>query len=244
MRSKPHKKDCKTKESVSTEKKRAELIERTEKFLSDWESLKQRGIDVKTLQKTLGFSRATYYRKRKLLQDLRNGIEPPSKRPKNIRRACWTEAQEGLVLKIRQENPTYGKQKIAIILRRNPEGKLSESTVGRILKVLKERGLVGVSPSASRGKKHREFNGHAQPWTFKEYDKMVLGERVQIDHMSAEKNSLQIKQFSAWERKSRHLTEQIYDSAESSDAKAFLLELIETAPYPILSVQLDGGAES
>ncbi|GHU14571.1 hypothetical protein FACS189449_11440 [Alphaproteobacteria bacterium] len=96
MRSKPHKKDCKSKESVSTEKKRVELLEQTEKLVNNWEALKQRGIDVETQQKTLGFSRATYYRKRKLLQDLRDGIMPPSKRPKHVRMACWTASQEDL----------------------------------------------------------------------------------------------------------------------------------------------------
>ncbi|GHT99864.1 hypothetical protein FACS1894126_6170 [Alphaproteobacteria bacterium] len=98
-------------ETVSTEKKCAELLEQTEKLVNDWETLKKQGVDVKILQKTLGFSRATYYRKRKLLQDLRDGIEPPSKRPKHVRMACWTVPQEVLVLKIRQENPTYGKEK-------------------------------------------------------------------------------------------------------------------------------------
>ncbi|GHU15164.1 hypothetical protein FACS189449_12600 [Alphaproteobacteria bacterium] len=128
-------------------------------------------------------------------------------------------------------------------MRRDHGEKLSESSVGRILKGLKERALIEISPSASRVKRHREFNGHAQPWTFKEYDKMVLGERVQIDHMSAEKNGLQIKQFTAWERKSRHLFEQIFESADSSDAKEFLLEFVKNAPYPILSIQVDGGSE-
>ncbi|GHU16967.1 hypothetical protein FACS189472_03190 [Alphaproteobacteria bacterium] len=74
MRSKPHKKDCKSKEDVSTEKKRVELLEQTEKLVTDWETLKKQGVDAKILQKTLGFSLATYYRKRKLLQDLRDGI--------------------------------------------------------------------------------------------------------------------------------------------------------------------------
>jgi hypothetical protein len=243
MRSKSHKKDCKSQEEASTEKKLAELIEQTQKLVNDWDTLKNQGVDVETLQKTLGFSRATYYRKRKLLQNLLMGIMPPSKRPKNIRRACWTEAQEALVLKLRQENPTYGKQKIWIILHRDHEETLSESSVGRILKGLKERGLIGISPSASRVIKHRKFTGHAQPWTFKKYEEMALGERVQIDHMSAEKNGLQIKQFTAWERKSRHLTEQIFEAAESSDAKVFLLELVANAPYPILSFQVDGGSE-
>jgi transposase InsO family protein len=148
-----------------------------------------------------------------------------------------------LVLKIRRENPTYGKEKIAVILKRDFGWEKSESTVGRILKSLMEKGFVVKSASALRTKKKRIFGKHAKPWTFKEYEKMELGERVQVDHMTVTKNGLSFKHFQAWERKSRHLSAQIYCSAKSSDAKKFLLEFVEKAPYEIKSIQVDGGSE-
>ncbi|GHT90969.1 hypothetical protein FACS1894122_02480 [Alphaproteobacteria bacterium] len=73
---------------------------------------------------------------------------------------------------------------------------------------------------------------------------MVLGERVQIDHMTVIKNGLEIKEFHAWKRKSKHLSIRIFTSATSTDARSFLLEFIINAPYKILSVQVDGGSES
>ena len=72
---------------------------------------------------------------------------------------------------------------------------------------------------------------------------MKLGERVQIDHMSVRKNGVTIKHFQSWERQSKHIHAHAYSHAKSSSAKRFLKELLESAPYPILSIQVDGGSE-
>ncbi|MDR3186869.1 MAG: hypothetical protein LBT63_00330, partial [Holosporaceae bacterium] len=78
------------------------------------------------LRRELGvISRATYFRRKKILQELNRGIAPPSKRPKKVRKPLWTRADVDLVLKIRRGNPTYGKAKIAVILRRDHGSKLS-----------------------------------------------------------------------------------------------------------------------
>ena len=72
---------------------------------------------------------------------------------------------------------------------------------------------------------------------------MELGERVQIDHMTATKNGVTVKHFQAWERKSKHIHAQIYSHAKSTSAKKFLKELLQVAPYQIRSIQVDGGSE-
>ncbi|GHT90270.1 hypothetical protein FACS1894122_00340 [Alphaproteobacteria bacterium] len=142
-------------------------------------------VGEKAAQKDLGISRATYYLRRKVLASmLQETWTPSSKRPKHTRIRCWEEHQRGLVLKIRRENPTYGMRKIAMILRREHGQTMSESTVGRILNILMKNGFVTKSISAPVKKKGRTFNRHAQPWTFKLYKHMVLGERAQIEHMT------------------------------------------------------------
>jgi Fe2+ or Zn2+ uptake regulation protein len=128
-------------------------------------------------------SRSTYFRRRGILKELNRGIAPPSKRPKRVRQPRWTRADSDLILKNRRENPTHGKAKIAVIMKRDHGSKLSESTVGRILKRLMESGLVTKSASAIRTKRKHIFKGHAQPWIFKKFEHMKVGERVQIDHM-------------------------------------------------------------
>ncbi|MDR2782107.1 MAG: hypothetical protein LBB21_06700 [Holosporaceae bacterium] len=141
-------------------------------------------------------SRATYFRRKKVLKDLSKGIAPPSKRPKRVRQPMWTRADRDLVLEIRQENPTYGKAKIAVIMRRDHASKLSENTVGRILKRLMNSGLATRSWSAIKTKRKRIFTGHAQPWTFKKFGEMKIGERVQIDHMIGHEEWIRFQAFS------------------------------------------------
>ncbi len=77
---------------------------------------------------------------------------PPSKGLRK-QQTQMGEAQKQLGLNIRRANPTYGKEKIAIILRRDHGQTVSESTVGRILPRLKEQGLIIKSLSALRTKK-------------------------------------------------------------------------------------------
>jgi putative transposase len=212
--------------------------------VSRWQKLKSEGVSDKTCQEIVGISRATYYRSKKIMENLNKGMKPPSKRPHKINKPHWGESEKQLVLKIRRENPTYGKQKIAIILKRDKNLHISESSVGRILTFLKEKGLVQKSLSAVRRKRKRGFQkGYARPWKFKEYNKMLMGENVQIDHMTVTKNGVSFKHFQAWDRRSKFIHAQLYSNAKSSSAKRFLLEFLEKAPFKVQSIQVDGGSE-
>jgi transposase InsO family protein len=208
-----------------------------------WDEAKANGGTQALAAKHAGISRATYFRRKKILINMDKGIMPPSKRPKSTRKPKWGEAQKQLVLKIRRENPTYGKEKITVILKRDHDQSLSKSTVGRILKDLTGKGLIQKSPSALRCKCKRTFKKHAKPWEYKDYKDMVLGERVQIDHMTVRKNGVTLKHFQAWERRSKHLFARVYSHAKASSAKRFLLEFVKQAPFKILSIQVDGGSE-
>jgi transposase InsO family protein len=208
-----------------------------------WKKLTSEGISFKTAQEILGFSRSTFYKMKKTLKDLEKGMSPPSKRPKRVNKPRWGEAQKQFVLQIRRVNPTYGKEKIAVILKRDHGQTISESTVGRILCHLKAKGLIIKSASALRTKRRRAFKDHAKPWTYKEYKAMVIGERVQIDHMTVTKNGLAFKHFQAWDRRSKFINTALFSNAKSSSAKRFLLDFVRLAPYPILSIQVDSGSE-
>jgi len=213
-------------------------------IVTSWELLKAAGTQADAIPRIVGYSRATYYRAKKVLNDLAKGILPPSKRPKNVNTSRWGQSEKQLVLRIRRENPSYGKAKIARIVKRDFDKLLSESTVGRILTHLKEKKLLTHSPSAVRTRRKRNFtNGHAKAWHYKEYSQMRLGERLQIDHMTVTKNGVGIKHFQAWERQSKFVHAQVYSHAKSRSARRFLEELLEKAPFKILSIQVDGGSE-
>ena len=209
-----------------------------------WEQLKSAGTDAKQIPQFVGYSRTTYYRAKKILTDLEFGVFPPSKAPKRRNKPRWGEAEKQLVLQIRRNNPTYGKFKISVILKRDYELQISESTVGRILTYLMKRGLVTRSSSAIRTRKKRNFNNnHATAWSYKDYKKMAVGERIQVDHMTVTKNGVRVKHFQAWDRKSKFIYAELHGNAKSHTAKKFLLNLISKLPFPILSLQVDGGSE-
>lgn len=106
---------------------------RYESTVKKWEKLKKAGNHDKIAQEFSGISRATYFRNKARLQSLAKGSLPPTKKPKTSRKPLWGESERQAILRIRRENPTYGKAKIAVILKRDHALKISESTVGRIL---------------------------------------------------------------------------------------------------------------
>lgn len=203
-----------------------------------WEHLKSEGVSDKACADIVGISRPTFYRYRRRIQSKQSF----KNKPRRINRPQWGESEKQRVLEIRRKTG-YGKFKIAIILKRDYGLELSESTVGRILNHLSEKGLITRSTSSIRRRRKRQFNRHAKAWSYKKYQDMVLGERVQIDHMTVTKNGITVKHFQAWERKSRHISACVYAQATSRSAKRFLKDLVEQAPYPINSIQVDGGSE-
>lgn len=209
-----------------------------------WRKLKTEGVSDRLCQQTTGISRATFFRHQKILRNLENNIPPPHKRPKRLNKPRWTEAHKQSVLAIRRAHPTYGKNKIAIILRRDHNITMSESTVGRILSYCMRKGFLTKSPSAPRFIRRRSYDkGHARPWTHKLYKDMVMGERIQIDHMTVKKNGTTFKHFQAWDRRSKFIHANVFSHAKATAAAQFLKELKDVCPFPILSIQVDGGSE-
>lgn len=212
--------------------------------VKQWDELKVEGVSDELCQKTVGISRATYFRHKRILKELERGIHPPSKKPRKLRTHNWSDDLIALVKTIRLENPTYGKAKIAVIIKRDNKIKASESTIGRVLTHLKSKGGITKSLSAVRVKRKRKFSkGYAKSWTYKKYSDMVLGERIQIDHMTVTKNGICLKHFQAWERKSKYIAANVYSNAKSTSAKKFLIDFVESAPFKIHSIQVDGGSE-
>lgn len=66
---------------------------------------------------------------------------------------------------------------------------------------------------------------------------------VQIDHMSVSQNQMSPKHFQAWYPQSKFIHVKCYHQTISRNAKRFLKELIEQAPFSIESIQVDRGSE-
>jgi site-specific recombinase XerD len=85
------------------------------------------------------------------------GLVRKSKRPRSVRQSKIPQVFIDKILLIRKDNPTYGKAKIAVILLRDFTIRLSESSVGRVLKKLMLSGKIKRSFSAWRTRKKRNF---------------------------------------------------------------------------------------
>ena len=182
-----------------------------------WESLRAEGVSEAKCAEFVGISRATYYRRRARHKALARGVLPPSKAPRRRNKPHWGEREKQLVLAVRRAHPTWGKAKIAVVIKREHGHDISESMVGRILSFLSQERLITRARSRPQRRRRDFSKGHAQAWKYKEYKEMGLGERVQIDHMSATKNGVGVKHFMAQDRmadrKSKHIHAQIYSRA-------------------------------
>jgi putative transposase len=221
----------------------SEQIKRRKKFLGDWEILKARKVPDKEIAKITGISRATYYRLRKLMSiyGLR-GLENRSKRPRRFRQSKIPKETIEIVLNIRRNNPTYGKDKIAVILKRDFTINLSVSSVGRLIKSFAQKGLIIPSYARIRKKRKRVFKEHAKLWQYGTKIEQP-GQMMQIDHMVVTKNQLHFKHFQAWDPYTKTIVAEAYSAATSTSAKKFLTKVINEFPFKVQSIQVDGGSE-
>jgi transposase len=221
---------------------------------------KEDRLSCKEIQKETGISKRTYYRLKKELKTKDwKGIERKSTRPKNVRQSKIPLETKELMLKLRLENITYGKEKIAIILYRDYNIKkedISISAVGRIINKLKSQNKIPkYSPSQTLKKRRRRFdNTYAQKWDYEKHclcnedkkslEKISMGELIQIDRMTITKNNITMKQFTAIDPTTRIIVSEVYSNAASYAAMKFLVEkVLKEFPFIIKSIQTDGGSE-
>lgn len=235
---------CKLNYYVSPEEKLSPEAATLKTKLEHCTSLRKNKVSWEQITDIVGISRSNYFRLKKLVKNFGiKGLVRRSKRPKRVRTSLVPQAHIDLILKIRKEDPTYGKAKIAVIIKRDYSLVISESSVGRILKRLMASGKIKRSNSAWTKKKKRNFVHHAQRWEYGKHKPKSPGEMVQIDHMSVTKNNKSLKHFQAWDPLSKYINADVCSNATSRSAKIFLYKLIKEAPFKISSIQVDGGSE-
>jgi putative transposase len=96
--------------------------------------------DVKLVYQTFGISQATLYRwlGRFDPKDL-TSLKEQSRRPRRVRKPLWLRELVWAVKELREEYPRWGKDKLVVSVR-DQRCEASTSTVGRILRYLKQRG--------------------------------------------------------------------------------------------------------
>ena len=213
----------------------AEAVKRRHK-LETYRDLRAEGCSQQTALRAIGWSRATYFRW---------AARYRKRGPQRTRPRQWTPAHERQVWTLRRRYPFMGKRPLRVLLARQGIH-LSESTVGRIL--AQGVRLGRIRPCAfCRGrvklKKRRRFDqGHAQRWRYGTRATQP-GQLVQIDHLSVSLDGTQLKEFRAVSPVGKHRVTRVYSRATARNAQRFLQAVIEDLPFPLHSVQVDGGSE-
>jgi transposase InsO family protein len=199
-----------------------------------------RGLTAAEAAQVIGVARANLYR-------WEGRAEPRSRRPHKKRHPAWSSALVTAVEKARDDNPMWGKRKIAVLLRRQGHA-ASISTIGRILKKLMDRGVVIPVPTLRRKPGGRRFRFNTTERYAKRLPKGLKPQRpgdiVQIDtlfiNISADKA---IKHFTAYDPVAKWTIGHVARFAKAKAATALLEKLVAEAPFPVRGIQVDGGSE-
>ncbi|MEI8378329.1 MAG: integrase core domain-containing protein [bacterium] len=216
------------------------------KCIEKYIKLRKKGLSEEEALNIIEVKRSTLFCwMRKYRTGKMTELENKSRRPHHIRESKFiTHELVSLVLKIRQENLMFGKEKIKILLQR--EGIfVSSSTVGRVLTSLFNRNKI-VKASLLKGKKICQKKKMQKRYAqrLKQERPEKLGQLIQIDHMVLSSiYGLQLKEFRATCPISRMCTSQVYTQANAKNAREFLKHVIDKFEFEIKSIQVDGGSE-
>jgi transposase InsO family protein len=196
------------------------------------------GLTAAQAARAVGVGRATLYRWRRQL-------EPRSRRPHRRRGKTWTPALVRAVERLRADYPMWGRAKLGPLLRAAGFA-ASDSTIGRILKSLVDRGAAIAVPMLRR-------RPRAHRWTAKRRLAVRLpkglkadrpGSLIQLDtvcvNLAPDKA---IKHFTAYCPVARWTVGAAYNRATAAAAALFLDKLLAELPFPVEAIQVDGGSE-
>jgi putative transposase len=202
------------------------------------------GRNARLTCRHFGIAPDTFYhwKKRYNPRDLRT-LEDHTHRPHHVRQSTWSPEMAKAVLQIREEYPRWGKEKIAVLLRRQGRN-ISVSMIGRILKNLKDRGILQEPrPNFISARKRQRKRPYAirKP---KDYVANKPGDIVEVDTLDIRPlPGIILKQFTARDIVSRWDVIKASSSATASAATDFISTLLNRMPFPISAIQVDGGSE-
>jgi transposase len=220
------------------------LAQQRLQWLKVWQRLRQEGYSAHRAAEFVGIPRATLYRWQKRLQKQGLiGLEDGDRRPRHVRKPQWNPELSQAVLRLREAYPWMGKEKLWVLLRR--EGRqTSISTVGRILRRLKARGVLKEPLRNGICKRKRRI---LRPYATRKprgYQVKKPGDLVQIDTLDVRPlPGVDFKHFTARDMDSRWDVLEAYRSATAGNARKFLRTLLARAPFPVRGIQVDGGSE-
>lgn len=191
-----------------------------------------------------GISPQTFYRWLKRYDPKHpEKLESRSHRPSKVRQPTYSIDQIEAVRKMREKYPRWGKDKLAVLLKRD-NCKLSVSMVGRIMTYLKSRNILReplTNPISTKKRLNSRPYAIRKP---KEYQPKLPGDLVELDTLDVRPlPGIILKHFSSYDVVSRWNVLGIFSRATAEIAKRFLDDMEKRTPNKIKSIQIDGGSE-
>ena len=201
------------------------------------------GLTTAQAARAVGVARSNLYR-------WREQLEPKSRRPHRVRQKSRPSGLVRAVERLRLDFPMWGRAKIGPLIR--AEGfTVSDSTVGRIIRSLVDRGVVQPVPTLRhRPRSHR--------WASRRRHALRLpkglrpdrpGGLVQIDTVFVNlAPGRAIKHFTAYDPVAKWTVAKwtVAKAARRATAHAaslFLDKVLAEMPFPVDGIQVDGGSE-
>jgi putative transposase len=220
------------------------LSKDTKRRLSWFEYYQEHNNNARLTCRHFGISPQTFYRwlNRYDPQHPRT-LESHSHRPQRVRQPTYTLEQIEAVRKMREKYPRWGKDKIAVLLKRE-NYQISVSMVGRILVYLKRRNILR-EPVLNRISARKRV--YIRPYAIrkpKEYQPKLPGDLVQLDTLDVRPlPGIIYKHFSSYDVVGRWNVIGVYTRATAETAIRFLDDVEKRTPHKIKSLQIDGGSE-
>lgn len=191
-----------------------------------------------------GISRPTLDRALKRYDPKRlASLEDVPSRPRRLRQPTWTPELAAAVRREREQYPCWGKEKIAIMVRRQG-WQVSTSMVGRILADLRRRGVLRLPLRLSLSKRKRAAPRPYATRKPKEWRVLEPGDLIQFDtQKQLPEPGVTIHHFGARDTVSRWDVVGVYSRATARNGRDFLRQVLERMPFPVKAVQIDGGSE-
>jgi transposase InsO family protein len=193
-----------------------------------------------------GISPQTFYRwwNRFDPYDLKT-LEDHSSRPLHTRKPQTPEEVVEKIKELRERYPRWGRDKLAVLLRR--EGlDISASSVGRVINRLKAKGLLiePVNTTLARKARRRRWKPRYAVRKPKGYKIREPGDLVEVDTITVRLLPDEIRyQFTAREVLFKFDVMRAYKYQSSVKAAHFLQYMRKKFPFPIKAIQIDGGSE-
>ena len=219
------------------------------KVLSFWQK-----YGLQATKDAFNVSRPTLYRWKKALEDsggkldsLNNKSRAPKKRNKRI----IDHRIEEYIIQMRKKHPRLGEKKLTPLLRVkciswgiSPP---SRTTVGRIIKDLKDRSMLPqnykLSLNGKTGKLHVRKSKKRKKLRRKDHKADKPGALVEIDTVVLYINGIRRYIITAIDLCTRTAYAKAYKTASSASAKDFFQELEKVLPFAITHIQTDNGSE-